>query len=101
MIPHQLTFSSFDEVTPVLYLGKQKASKPHYDMARLLNDSSKADTALAELGKVVRNPLFGQGEITPIPWTEKHKILLWLVLGAVVVALGTFILKSFTSIQNQ
>jgi hypothetical protein len=75
--------------------------KPRYDLARRLNKPLQVTTRTANVGALVDNPLFVQVEAKPLAWTEKHKVLLWIIMGAVVVVLACFILKSFKSIQTK
>jgi hypothetical protein len=101
MIADSIVFTAQDNVAPILYVGAPSASKPQYDLARRLTHPLQVKARTAKLSNIIDNPLFGQVEEKPVPWTEKHKILLWIIMGAVVVVLGGFILKSFKSIQTK
>ncbi len=100
MIAHNIIFESQDSTAPVLYVGSQSAGMPRYDLSRILTRPLQVQTKTANLGNITDNPLFGQAEPKPLAWTEKHKVLLWIIMGAVVVVLAGFILKSFKSIQT-
>jgi hypothetical protein len=101
MIADNIVFTAQDDIAPTLYVGSQSAGKPRYDLAQRLNDPLQVEARLAKMGALNDNPLFGQVEAKPLAWTEKHKVLLWIIMGAVVLVLAGFILKSFKSIQTK
>ncbi len=101
MIADNIVFSAQDDIAPTLYVGSQSAGKPQYDLAQRLNNPLQVKARAAIPGTVNNNPLFGQVEAKPVAWTEKHKVLLWIIMGALVVVLAGFILKSFKSIQTK
>ena len=101
MIAHNIVFESQDNFAPLLYVGSQSAGMPHYDLSRLLTRPLQVQAKVANLGDITDNPLFGQAEPKPLAWTEKHKVLLWIIMGAVVAVLGAFIFISFKSIQTK
>jgi hypothetical protein len=100
MISHKIVFGVEDNVKPVLlYVGSESANKPQYDIIHKLNKPLQVEAAAAMLGSIAENPLFGKAESKPVPWTEKHKSILLIIMVAVVVVLGLFIFKSFKSIK--
>ena len=101
MIADNIVFTAQDDIAPTLYVGAPSASKPQYDLARRLSQPLQVKARMAKLSNIIDNPLFGQAEAKPLSWTERHKILLWIIMGAVVLVLGGFILKSFKSIQTK
>jgi len=101
MIAHNIVFAAQDDTAATLYVGAESASRPRYDLEQRLNQPLQVKAKVAKLGVITDNPLFGQAEDKPLAWTEKHKVLLWIIMGAVVVVLGGFILKSFKSIQTK
>jgi hypothetical protein len=101
MIADNIVFTAQDDIAPTLYVGSQSAGKPRYDLTQRLNNPLQVEARFANLGALNNNPLFGQVEAKPLAWTEKHKILLWIIMGAVIVVLAGFILKSFKSIQTK
>jgi len=101
MIADNIVFTAQDNVASTLYVGAPSASKPQYDLARRLINPLQVEARSAKLGRITDNLLFGQIEPKPLAWTEKHKVLLWIIMGAVVVVLGGFILKSFKTIQTK
>ncbi|MHC4461683.1 MAG: DUF3999 family protein [Planctomycetota bacterium] len=101
MITHMIVFAAEDNAAATLYVGSESARPPRYDLKQRLNRPLQVKTRLAKLGNIADNPLFGQVEEKPVAWTEKHKVLLLIILVAIVLVLGWFILKSFKSIQNE
>ncbi|NIP22677.1 MAG: DUF3999 family protein [Phycisphaerae bacterium] len=101
MIADNIVFPGKDDIAPTLYVGSPSAVKPRYDLAQRLNNPLQVKARASNLGAVIDNPLFGQVEAKPLAWTEKHKVLLWIIMGAVVVVLAGFILKSFKTIQTK
>ena len=101
MIPHQLVFEPADSNQATLYVGSELAAKPRYDLSHRLTKPLQVDAAIAALAALTENPLFGKTETKPLAWTERHKVLLIIIMITTVAVLGIFILKSFNSIQNQ
>jgi len=101
MIAHKIVFANVDNSAPTLYIGSEPARAPQYDLERRLNNPLQVKARTAALSAITDNPLFGQVEAKPVAWTERHKVLLWIIMGAVVGVLGGFILKSFKSIQSE
>lgn len=101
MTPHRLIFSSQDFSSPLsLYIGCQSASKPQYDIVQKLNDPLEVALAPAIAEMITDNPLFAKSAPKPIPWTEKHKTVLLIVLIAIVLLVGLYMLKSFKPIEQ-
>ncbi len=101
MIADNIVFPAKDDIAPTLYVGAPTAGRPRYDLEQRLNNPLQVTTRTANPGALIDNPLFGQVEAKPLAWTEKHKVLLWIIMGAVVVVLAGFILKSFKTIQTK
>jgi len=101
MIADNIVFPAQDDISPTLYVGSQSAGKPRYDLTQRLNNPLQVKARVANLGEIINNPLFRQFEGKTTPWTEKHKVLLWIIMGVLVVVLAGFILKSFKSIQTK
>jgi len=101
MIGHKMVFTSADNAKPVLYVGSESAKKPQYDLGRRLSNPLQVKARVATLGEIVDNPLFVEAGQEPVAWTEKHRVLLLVVMVAVALVLGGFILKSLKSIQSE
>jgi len=100
MIAHKVVFAAKSGVSLMLYVGSKSASKPRYDLVHMLKQPSQVGVKTAQLGGIIDNPLFGQAE-RKVAWTERHKVLLLVIMGAMVLVLGWFILRSFKSIQSE
>jgi hypothetical protein len=101
MIAHQIIFENMDNTAPILYVGSEPARVPRYDLSRRLSNPLQVNAAMAKLSGITSNPLFGQAEQKPAAWTERHKMLLLIVMVIVALVLGGFIFKSFKSIQSE
>jgi len=101
MIAHKIVFENKDNAAPVLYVGSESARAPRYDLEHRLSNPLQVKAAMAKLSWITSNSLFGQAELKPAAWTEKHKVLLLIVMVIVVMVLGGFIFKSFKSIQSE
>ena len=100
MIAHQMVFNATDNLKPSFYVGSESAYKPQYDITSKLDKPSEIKATLARLSPITENPLFGKVEQKPQPWTERHKVLLLIIMAVVVLILAGFILKSFKSIRS-
>ncbi len=101
MIAHKIVFANMDNVAPTLYVGSETARTPRYDLGQRLSNPLQVKARAAKLSGITDNPLFGQAEEKAVAWTEKHKVLLLVVMVVVALVLGGFILKSFKSIQSE
>ncbi|MHC4131983.1 MAG: DUF3999 family protein [Planctomycetota bacterium] len=99
MIPHHVIFDYAHDPKPTLYFGSEDATKPVYDIKRVILKPLEIPTRETALGQIIDNLLYRQMEET-LPWTEKHRVLLMTVLVIVVLVMGIYILKSFKSIQH-
>ncbi len=101
MIAHKIVFKNMDNVASTLYVGSESARTPGYDLGHRLSNPLQVKAKAAKLSGITDNPLFGQAEEKPVAWTEKHKVLLLIIMVMMVLVLGGFILKSFKSIQSE
>jgi len=101
MIAHKIVFANVDNAAPTLYVGSESAKAPQYDLERRLSNPLQVKAMAATLSAIDDNPLFGQVEEKTVAWTEKHKVLLLIIMIAMALVLGGFILKSFKSIQSE
>jgi hypothetical protein len=101
MIAHKIIFEKKDNAAPILYVGSESVRAPQYDLARRLSNPLQVEASVAKLSGITSNPLFGQAEEKPAAWTERHKVLLLIVMVIVALVLGGFIFKSFKSIQSE
>jgi len=101
MIAHKMVFTNMSNVSPALYIGSETARKPRYDLEYSLSNPLQVKARAAKLSGIIDNPLFGQVKEKPVAWTEKHKVLLLIIMVVMALVLGGFILKSFKSIQSE
>jgi len=99
IMPHQLLFPT-PGAAITLYTGSKTAAAPQYDLARTLKQPLKIDAAKAVVARLEKNPIFGQIDQKPQPWTEQHKTLLLIILAAVALPMAIIIIKSLKSIQQ-
>jgi len=100
MIPHRIIFPAPAAETVKLYVGCESAPRPVYDLARRLANPLQVPSKTAAISKLGENPLFGKLGKDKIPWTERHKLLLPVILFVVVLVLAGFIFKSLKAIKN-
>lgn len=100
MIPHQLLFARQDEVCQ-LYTGNPLVAAPRYDLEQTLSQPTKIPAAEVTFSDMKPNPSFAIKPVKTVPWTERHKILLWVTLILIVVVLGGFIIKSWKTITSR
>ena len=101
MMAHKIIFEKKDNAAPTLYVGSESVRAPRYDLASRLSNPLQVKTSVAKLSGITSNPLFGQAEEKPVAWTERHRVLLLIVMVIVALVLGGFIFKSFKSIQSE
>ena len=101
MIAHKMVFTNMSNVAPALYIGSETVRKPRYDLEYRLSNPLQVKAGAAKLSGIIDNPLFGQVQAKPVSWTEKHKVLLLIIMVVMALVLGGFILKSFKSIQSE
>jgi hypothetical protein len=73
-----------------LVYGNPRATRPQYELARLI-DASALDTAtIAKLGDAQQNASYTD----PAPWTERHPVVLWSALGVALAGLGVLAVRT-------
>ncbi|MDD5458278.1 MAG: DUF3999 family protein [Phycisphaerae bacterium] len=97
IIPHRVLFEPGQSDTAVLYLGANGISSPQYDLRYKVKNVVDIVAGDASLGQLTDNPTFSEHQ-NILPWSERHRILLFGILGIIVVALGGVIIKSLKSI---
>ncbi len=91
MIERDLCFDASSAAGFMLYYGDAALAAPRYDYARLFAFQSNA--AQAAMGAEAQNPAY-RPRPDQRPFTEKHPILLWATLIAVIALLGVIAIKS-------
>jgi hypothetical protein len=85
MIERKLCFQADGNASYMLFYGDPALSAPQYDYARLF--TLQANAAVAAAGPEQLNPNY-QPRPDQRPFTERHPILLWFALIAVIASLG-------------
>ena len=77
-----------------LYLGAAPLTPPSYDLAAVLSRGGAPSLAAATLGPIELNPLFGRSTVeAPRPFSERHGLLLGVILAAIVLGLGAWTVR--------
>ena len=77
--------------SPVLYYGDEKLAAPIYDYAKLFQQEKTAKQA--QLGGESLNPNFSERP-DERPWSERHPLVLWIVIVGAALGLGAIALRS-------
>jgi hypothetical protein len=94
MVRRDLCFDAAAGATYRLLYGDEAVSAPRYDYASLFKLQN--DSAQASLGPEAPNPTY-EPRPDSRPFTDRHPILLWVALGAVVLLLGAITLRTAKS----
>ena len=73
-----------------LYYGDNKLGAPVYDYARFFKADPAA--ALAELDPAAHNAAY-RGRPDERPWSERHKVVLWVAMIIAVIVLGVVAIR--------
>ena len=88
------TYLAFQPKGPAehqLYVGNPKAGRPSYDLVHYAERLRGEGVAQAVLGLPLPNPERPEGP--PIPWSERHKAMIWIALIAVLAVLGLLVYR--------
>ena len=101
MIPHQIVFPIKQKTDATFYVGASSLAPPVYDLRHRLSRPLRVEARKASIANIADNPLFVQAPAKQLPWSERHKVLLLIILAAAALVLGGFILKSLQSIKSE
>lgn len=101
MIPHQIVFPIRQQTGATFYVGASSLGPPVYDLRHRLSRPLQIEARKAEITNITANPLFTLTPAKQLPWSERHKAILLIILAAVVLVLGGFILQSLRSIKSE
>ncbi len=90
MTPTHVVFDQQPGRAYRLLYGQSQAKEAQYDLARLVNPKQIEAAVAGRLGPEEINADWTD----PRPSTEKHDVILWLVLGIAVILLGFSALRS-------
>lgn len=96
MVEHDLCFEATEGFIYDLYYGDSTLRLPHYDYASWYTPAARP--VLATLGPERLNPGY-QPRPDARPFSERHPVLLWMALVAVILLLGAIALLSARRMQ--
>jgi hypothetical protein len=73
-----------------LIYGRNGAGVPAYELARLVSADELRAAAIGVVGDEGHMP----GYPRPLPWTERHGVVLWLALGLAIAVVGWLAVRS-------
>ncbi len=73
-----------------LIYGQSRATAPQYDLARRVSADQEDAAVMGQLGTEEETSNYAD----PRPWTEKNRYLMWIVMGIVVLLLGSSAIRS-------
>ena len=98
-VERQITIQPRSAQERWLYYGRPDAAAPQYDLGAVLARTGSPAPVRATLGMQEANPLYESTESQP--WTERHPILLYGVLGVVVLGLIIVALRLLAQFQDR
>ncbi|MCX6348264.1 MAG: DUF3999 family protein [Candidatus Aureabacteria bacterium] len=78
-------------LAPSLFFGNPFARLPRYDLSHYAGRLAAEGLASAAFGEPLANPAF-RAPCLSTPWSEKHRVILWLALLGGIVVLAVLIL---------
>jgi hypothetical protein len=82
-----------------LYTGNARAAAPEYDMSHYSEKLQTRGVSEARVGELAPNPSH-KPMVRELPWSERHKELLWLALLAMAAALGGLVYRMAKGAQR-
>ena len=82
-----------------VYVGNPEARRPSYDIGHYIGRLRDQGVSRVALGKLVPNPLHKAAE-RPVPWSERHRGIIWIALLAMVAVLGILIYRVIASTRT-
>jgi hypothetical protein len=82
--PRHLVFEQQPGHTYTLIYGQFRAPAPQYDLERRLDTTQEMAAVVGTVGSESENSNYSD----PRPWTEKHTVILWIVVGLVALLIG-------------
>lgn len=97
--PHRIIFEASGIPAVKLYTSNPSALRPKFDISQRISKPQTLDTSLVSISNINGNPLFAGKKNNALSWTERYKIIMFLVLALIVCVLGYYIFRSFRSIN--
>ena len=79
-----------------LYAGNARAAQPAYDVGQYISRLRRDEVCVVSLGDLMPNPLH-KPKTKVLPWSERHRGILWLALIALVAILGLLVYRMAVS----
>jgi hypothetical protein len=95
-LSERIDFQPRDGVPFTLYVGNADARRPGYDIVYTIDRLRAGGVQHAALSALRPNPMFG-APARPVPWSEKHKRLLWVALLLILMILGWLVFRQARS----
>jgi hypothetical protein len=89
-VPRRVVFRQEPERRYRVIYGFGQAAAPDYEIGRLVTPADIGAAPAGALGDEAPMP----GHPRPLPWSERHVLVLWLALGAAVVVLAGLAIRS-------
>jgi hypothetical protein len=96
---HYVAFQPKTGASYSLYVGNPASRAPEYDIVHYADRLRAESVTKAALGRIAMNPDYGRAN-EPVPWSERHKITLWAALLAIVVVLGSLVIRQLKSLPR-
>ena len=90
MTPCHVVFEQQPGRTYRLLYGQSEAKPPRYDLGQRVTAEQQAAAAAGQVGPEEVNSAYAD----PRPWTEKHDLFLWIVLGIAIAVLAYSAMRS-------
>lgn len=84
-----VSFPAKDAGAYQVYYGNPEAKKPSYDFGLVFEREGNPPVVNASLGREEANPAYHPPPPPAKPWTDQHPWLLYAILGAAVVVMGS------------
>jgi hypothetical protein len=95
-----LVFKTYPDRKLFLFWGNPSALHPHYDLAAAVTAETVEKLPAASLGEVLQNPSFA-GERARQPFTERYRVLLYVVVTLAIAVLFLMQYRVFKRIHPE
>lgn len=88
--PRRVVFRAEPDRSYRLLYGNSRAAVPQYNLARLIDAAALEAAIPVSIGAEEENAAYEDAA----PWSERHAVLLWVVLGVAVLVVGSFAIRA-------
>jgi hypothetical protein len=96
--PRRVDFDSDAASTYLMLYGNASAEASTFDYGKT-HERKLGHALAASLGPPMRNPSFVPS--TTVPWTERHRWLIWAALGIAILAVGWLSIRSLANDEHR